>query len=139
MSTLTLAADLRKPQCRRPQAGLGGVVALAAMAAMLSPVRAAAKKEKPPTTKTVSGRVFDGQGKGIANAVVSLTDLTSKKKVVLYSGQDGSFQFSGLSFNDDYEIRATYNGESSQDRKVSSWDTRDRLVMNLHIPPPAEQ
>jgi hypothetical protein len=113
-------------------------LALAFATVLLCPLRAGAK-EKPPTTKTVSGKVLDAQDNGIANAVVSLTDLTSKKKVAIYSGKDGSYQFSGLSFTDDYELRATYNGKSSDDRKVSSWDTRDRLVMYLHIPPPADQ
>ncbi len=104
---------------------------------LFSPLQAAAKK-KPPTTKTVSGQVLDAHSNGIPNAVVTLTDLSNNKKLAIFSQKDGSFQFSGLSFNHDYDLRASYNGISSEDRKISSWDTRDRLVMNLHIPPPAE-
>jgi hypothetical protein len=130
--------NLCKPRFRRLRERLGAAAALAAVVVLLCPLQTAAKK-KPPITKTVTGKVFDAHYNPIANAVVSLTDLTNNKKLAIYSEQDGSFQFSGLSFNHDYEIRASYKGVSSEARKVSSWDTRDRLVMYLHIPPPAEQ
>jgi Carboxypeptidase regulatory-like domain len=125
-------------RARRRRAVLGTGVTLAFAAALLFPFEATAKK-KPPATKTVSGKVLDTHNNGIANAVVTLTDLTNSKKIVMYSQQDGAFQFSGLSFDHDYDLRASYKGVSSEVRKVSSWDTRDRLVMYLHIPPPAEQ
>lgn len=117
---------------------LGRAIALAALVALCCPQWTSAKK-KPPTTKTVTGRVFDAHGHGIANAVVTLTNLTTKKKLAIYSTQDGSYQFSGLSLFDDYEIQASYDGKPSEKRKVGSWDSRDRLTLYLHIPPPKDQ
>jgi Carboxypeptidase regulatory-like domain len=97
-----------------------------------------ARKEKPPTTKTVRGQVLDASENGIAGAAVEMTDLTTNKKTAIYAGPGGSFVFTGLKTSEDYQFRATYKGQSSETRKVSSWDIRMRMVINLHIPPPKE-
>lgn len=117
---------------------LRGAMALPVAVALFGPLQAVAKK-RPPATKTVTGKVLDAHGNGIADAVVTLTDLANSKKIAVYSQQGGAFQFSGLDFDHDYDLRASYKGISSEVRKISSWDTRERLVMYLHIPPPAEQ
>ena len=97
-----------------------------------------AKKKKPPTTKTVRGQVLDAQQNGIAGAAVEMTDLATGKKSAIYTQTGGHFTFTGLKTFEDYEFRATYKGEASETRKVSSWDTRMQLVLNLHIPPPKD-
>lgn len=97
-----------------------------------------AKKKKPPITKTVRGQVLDNAGNGIAGAAVVMTDLTTHKASAIYTGEGGHFLFSGLSLYQDYQFRAHYKGKTSAVRKVSSWDTRTNLVLNLHIPPPKD-
>ena len=97
-----------------------------------------ARKEKPPTTKTVRGQVLDSKDNGIVGAAVEMTDLTTGKKSAIYTEQGGQFTFSGLKTFEDYSFRATNKGRTSETRKVSSWDTRMRLVVNLHIPPPKD-
>jgi Carboxypeptidase regulatory-like domain len=98
-----------------------------------------ARKEKPPTTKTVRGEVLDASGNGIAGAAVEMTNLSTGEKTAIFTGTEGSFVFTGLKTFDDYQFRATYKGKSSETRKVSSWDTRMRVQVNLHIPPPKEE
>lgn len=95
-----------------------------------------AGKEKPPTTKTVHGQVLDASGNGISGAVVEMTDLTTGVKSAIYTQTGGRYQFSHLKLTHDYQFRATYKGKSSEVRKASSLDSRMRLVLNLHIPPP---
>jgi len=97
-----------------------------------------AKRRKPPTSKTVVGQVLDGSGNGIVGAAVEMTDLATKKKSAIYTGPDGHFRFTDIKLNKDYQFRAHYKGQSSETRKVSSWDTRFNLVLNLHIPPPKD-
>lgn len=97
-----------------------------------------AKRRKPPTSKTVVGQVLDPSGNGIMGAAVEMTNLTTGKKTAIYAGAGGHFTFTDLKFTQDYQFRAHYKGQSSEIRKVSSWDTRTNLVLNLHIPPPKD-
>jgi len=97
-----------------------------------------ARKKKLPTTKTVIGQVFNGSDNGIAGAAVEMKDLTTGKTLAIYAGPEGHYTFTDLSLTQDYEFRAHYKGQTSEVRKVSSWDTRTHLVINLHIPPPKD-
>ncbi len=114
------------------------VLALATVWLVFDPAPLMAKKKKPPTSKTVRGQVFNASGNGIVGAAVEMTDLTTHKTSAIYTGTGGQFLFTGLSLNQDYQFRAHYKGQSSEVRKVSSWDTRTDLVLNLHIPPPKD-
>jgi Carboxypeptidase regulatory-like domain len=113
-------------------------VAFAALGLALDPAPLMAKRRKPPTSKTVVGQVLDPSGNGIIGAAVEMTNLTTGKTLAIYTGPQGHFQFTDLKLTQDYQFRAHYRGESSEVRKVSSWDTRTSLVLNLHIPPPKD-
>lgn len=96
-----------------------------------------AKESKP--ARVVSGVVSDKAENPISGAVVTLTDLQDGKKTATYTGQSGTYQFSDLQITRDYEVQATYKGISSRVRKVSSIDPRNRIVLNLRIPPATEE
>ena len=96
----------------------------------------AAKKQKGPTTKTVSGMVLDKADNGIGGAEVTLKDLQTGKVLAIYAEANGQYQFTDLDPHHDYEIKATFKGVASEARQVSSFDTRWKLVLNLTIPPP---
>lgn len=91
-------------------------------------------KEKKPPSKTVTGVVLDNANNTLDGATVELTDLQSGKVLDIYSQQGGQYQFADLSLDHDYKIKAMYRGKSSEERQVSSIDTRTRPVMNLTIP-----
>ncbi len=95
-------------------------------------------KKKPPTSKTVTGQVFDASDNAIAGAAVEMKNLTNGKTSAIYVGPDGHFTFTDLKLTEDYQIQAHYKGQTSEVRKVSSWDTRTNLVVNLHIPAPKD-
>jgi hypothetical protein len=97
-----------------------------------------AKRRKPPTTKTVVGQVFDAQENAIVGAAVVMKNLTTGKTTAIYTGTEGRFTFTDLKLRQDYQFMANYKGQSSEVRKVSSWDTRFNLVLNLHIPAPKD-
>ncbi len=113
-------------------------LAFATLGLALHPVPLMAKRRKPPTSKTVVGQVFNASGNGIAGAAVEMKDLTTGKTLAIYTGPQGHFQFTDLKLTQDYQFRAHYKGQLSELRKVSSWDTRTNLVINLHIPPPKD-
>lgn len=97
-----------------------------------------AKKKGPPTSKTVVGQVFDAQDNAIAGAAVEITNLATNKTSAIYTGPEGRFTFTDLKLTQDYQLKAHYKGQFSEVRKVSSWDTRTDMVLNLHIPAPSE-
>ena len=113
-------------------------LAVGALWLAFDPAPLTAKRKGPPTSKTVVGQVFDASDNPIAGAAVEMTDLSTNKTSAIYTGPDGRFSFTDLKFTKDYQIKAHFKGQSSEVRKVSSWDTRTDLVLNLHIPAPEE-
>jgi hypothetical protein len=99
----------------------------------------AAKKQKAPTTKTVTGQVLDKSDHGISGAEVTLKDLQTGKVVAIYAEADGQYQFSDLDPHHDYEVQANSKGAASETRQVTSFDTRWKVVINLTIPPPSSE
>ena len=101
------------------------------------PVSVFAKKKKP-ILRTVAGVVLDDANNPIVGASVELTDVQTAKKLAIYSEDGGKYQFAGLNPAHDYELVALNKIISSDVRKVSSLDDRDRIVVILRIPPPKE-
>jgi hypothetical protein len=97
----------------------------------------AAKEEKP--SRRVTGLVSDEAENPIVGAAVVLTDLETGKKTATYTTAEGTYRFTGLQPTHDYEVQATHRGVSSRVRRISSIDPRNRIVLNLRIPPPKEE
>ncbi len=107
---------------------------------VILPALAVSGKEKPlRPTRTVDGLVSDESENPIVNATVTLTDLDSGKKLASYTGDDGRYLFSSLEWTRNYEVQATYKGISSRVRKVSTIDPRNKITLNLQIPPPKDE
>lgn len=96
-------------------------------------------KKKRVVPRTVAGMVVDGSSDPISGAVVEMTDVQTGKKTAMFTGHDGHYSFSGLDENHDYKLQATFKGISSDVRTASSFDTRNRIVLNFQIPPPKEE
>jgi len=119
--------------CRRVLCAVLGVACLFPASGL------AAKKQKAPTTKTVTGQVLDKSDHGISGAEVTLKDLQTGKVVAIYAEADGQYQFSDLDPHHDYEVQANSKGAASETRQVTSFDTRWKVVINLTIPPPSSE
>lgn len=83
--------------------------------------------------KNLSGQVVDKSGKGLAEAVVYLKDKKSLAMKTHISDDKGSYRFSGLDPNTDYEVHAEYKGTSSAKRSVSSFDDRKEVYLALEV------
>jgi len=129
----------RRVPARHPERLAVLALVLAAFGLTVAAPSLLAKKKKPPTTKTVQGQVLDAQDNGIVGAAVEMTNLSTGKKTAMYTEEGGRFVFTGLETFNDYAFRATDKGKTSDTRKISSWDTRMRVVVNLHVPPPKEE
>jgi hypothetical protein len=109
------------------------------VACLLPATGLAAKKQKAPTTKTVTGQILDKSERGISGAEVTLKDLQTGKVVAIYAEPDGQYQFSDLDPHHDYEVQANFKGATSETRQVTSFDTRWKVVINLTIPPSSSE
>lgn len=95
-------------------------------------------KDKTPTTRIVSGVVLDDAENTIKGATVELTDTQTGKVLDMYSQEGGQYQYTGLRFDHDYTIKATFKNSSSEVRRISMFETRWHLVLNLTIPKTAK-
>jgi hypothetical protein len=97
-----------------------------------------AAKDKQPTTRIVSGTVYDDAQNTILGATIELKDSQTGKVLDIYSQESGEYQYSGLRFDHDYTIKAMFKGSSSEVRRISMFDTRWHMVLNLTVPKQAK-
>jgi hypothetical protein len=91
------------------------------------------KKEKAPTTRTVTGKVVDDTGQPLEGALVTLTDGKTHVKTTAITKKDGHYTFEDLSFSNDYEVQARYKDALSPVRKLSQYDHTANVVRILEI------
>jgi hypothetical protein len=90
-------------------------------------------KDKTPTSRTLTGRVLNGSGAPIVNAVVHLTNTRTMVVKTYIVASDGSYRFPALSPNIDYEVYAQVGDQKSDTKTLSSFDGRPDPVINLHF------
>ena len=91
------------------------------------------KKEKAPTTRSLTGKVVDETGQPLEGALVTLTDNKTHVKTTAITKKDGRYNFDELSFNNDYEVQARYKDATSNLRKLSQYDHTANTVRILEI------
>ena len=91
--------------------------------------------KKKIISRTVTGVVLDRDDNPISGAVVEMTDTQTGKKLASYTADDGRYQFANLDAHRDYQLQARYQGESSGVRTASSFDSSNKIILNLRIPP----
>jgi len=107
----------------------GVVVALFLFAGLLS----GQGSKKETQLRTVSGLVTDKSDKPIPNAVVFLKNLRTNLVLSHFTDEQGSYRFTGLDPNMDYEIYAQAGELRSASRTVTSLDSRKEIILNLKV------
>lgn len=101
--------------------------------ALLAAVAAAQDKKHEAQLRTVRGVVIDKSDNPLNGSVVFLKNMRTNSVRSSYTDDSGSYRFSGLDPNTDYELHAEKENEKSTTRTVSSFDSRKDIVMNLKI------
>jgi len=109
-----------------------GLVALVAMAATVLFAQDKSKG-KESELRTVRGTVVDKAESPVETAVVYLKNVHTQDIITHLSDSDGTFRFSGLDLNIDYEIHAEKEGMTSSTRSISNFDTRKEFVLTLRL------
>jgi hypothetical protein len=90
-------------------------------------------KKKAAAERPVQGHVTGADGKPIVGAVVQLKNTRTLQVRSYITRDQGSYFFSGLNKDIDYEVKAQFNGKTSVTRTLSSFDTKTEPVLNLEI------
>lgn len=90
-------------------------------------------KRDTANLKTVRGEVLDKSDNPVGTAVVFLKNVRSNQVRSYIADSRGNYRFSGLDPNADYELHAEKDGEKSQTRNVSSFESRMDIVLNLKL------
>ena len=109
-----------------------GLIALVALAATVL-LAQDKSKGKESELRTVRGTVVDKAESPVETAVIYLKNVRTQDVITHLSDSDGTFRFSGLDINVDYEIHAEKEGMTSSTRSVSSFDTRKEFVLTLKL------
>lgn len=106
---------------------------LAVILAVFAAVGVAQDKKHEAQLRTVRGVVTDKSDNPVSGSVVFLKNVRTNSVRSSYTDESGSYRFSGLDPNADYELHAEKEGAKSQTRTVSSFDSRKDIVLNLKI------
>lgn len=107
-------------------------IACALLFSFVALVSAVAQKTQGQL-RTVHGTVVDKDDNTVTSAVVYLENRKTKVIRTLLSDNQGLYSFSGLDPNVDFVIHAELNGLTSMNRTVSTFDSRDEIVMTLKL------
>jgi hypothetical protein len=89
--------------------------------------------EAASATRLVTGRVLTSDGEALSGAVVQIKDTRSLHIRSFITHKDGTFRFSGLNPDIDYEVFAQYRGRSSSSKTVSRFDSSEVVEVDLVI------
>jgi hypothetical protein len=119
----------RKIMMSRRTAVIAALLTLAAAGLVFAQER----PKKESELRTVRGTVIDKDETPVGTAVVYLKNAHTQDITTHLSDTDGTFRFSGLDLNVDYEIHAEKEGMTSATRSVSNFDTRKEFVLTLKL------
>jgi hypothetical protein len=112
---------------------LRAVLALAAMAALMGTAMAQKKKNEDAGTRGVEGTVFGPDDKPVVGGVVQLKDMRTLQIRSFITQGDGTYHFSGLKTDIDYQLKADFKGMSSSSKTLSVFDDRKTPIINLKV------
>jgi len=110
------------------------VVAVALAAMLVAGVALAQKKNKEDLgTRNVQGIVVDPDDKPVSQAVVQLKDMRTLQIRSYITQADGTYHFSSLKQDIDYQLKAEYQNLASGSKTLSVFDDRKTAVINLKL------
>jgi hypothetical protein len=89
--------------------------------------------KKEPQLRSVGGVVSDKSDNPIPNSVVFLKNLRTNVVLSHFADEQGSYRFSGLDPNVDYELYAEFGDQKSASRTASALDNRKEIILNLKV------
>lgn len=110
---------------------------------LLAPVPSPAQESKEDKKaeaqlRTLRGAVLDKEENPVPASVVYLLNVKTQAVRTLFADDSGHYRFSGLDPNVDYEIHAEHDNLASAIRRISSFDSRRDIEVNLKLNHPKD-
>ena len=83
--------------------------------------------------RSVEGLVTDAAHNPIAKAIVQLKDTRTLQIRSFVTQDDGTYRFAGLRNDVDYEIKAVVGEQSTSTKRISSFESRKVIPVNLAL------
>jgi hypothetical protein len=93
------------------------------------------KKKGEETTRSVEGVVTTPEDAPAPGAVVQLKNTKTLQIRSFIAKENGQYYFHELSPDVDFEVKADFQGMSSNSRTLSSFDSRKKATVNLKLNP----
>ena len=90
-------------------------------------------KDEDAGTRSVEGVVRDPSDNPVDGAVVQMKNTKTLQVRSFITRQDGNYIFRGLNTNIDYELKADGAGMTSPVKRLSSFESRTKAVINLKL------
>ncbi len=90
-------------------------------------------KDRGIPGRLLTGKVVNRQDAPLPNAVVYVTDSRTHAVKTYIVSDDGLYRFPALAANVDYEVYAQLNGKTSDTKRVSQFDDRKIITVDLKI------
>lgn len=90
-------------------------------------------KKAEAQLRTVHGSTVDKEDNPVASSVVYLLNVHTQSVITRITDDSGTYRFSGLDPNVDYEIHAEHGDLTSPTRTVSSFDSRRDIEVILKL------
>ena len=121
-----------------PQLALVFAVALGFLLAFNA---AAQDKKGESQLRTIHGSAIDKDENPVPSSVIYLLNVRTQAVKTYIADEAGSYRFSGLDPNVDYEVHAEHQDTMSATRTVSSFDSRRdiEVILKLNRKKPARQ
>lgn len=84
-------------------------------------------------SKSLQGKVLAANNTPLSGAIVYLQDNKTNSIRSFISTEDGSYRFGQLAPDSDYQVWAQYKNAKSPTKTISSYDSRTRVIIDLHI------
>jgi hypothetical protein len=81
--------------------------------------------------RTIEGIVLDASKNPVAQAIVQIKDVRSLQIRSFITQADGTYRFAGLRLDVDYELKAVLGAQSTSTKRVSSFESRKVISVNL--------
>ena len=91
------------------------------------------KKKSEETTRSVQGVVRTTEDAPAVGAVVQLKNTKTLQIRSFITKENGSYYFHELSPDVDYELKADFQGASSQTKTLSVFDSKKSATINLKL------
>lgn len=110
--------------------GMKGAMALAIL---LAAAASAQNKKEEANARTIEGTVLDAANNPVPRAIVQLKDMRTLQIRSFVTQPAGDYHFAGLRMDTDYEVKATLGDQNSATKRVSSFESRKTVTVNLQL------